>query len=160
MSESKKAKSKPEINNFNTPTHENAVEKTKAQNKERLLKELREHHGIVTRACEAAGLDRGTYYNYRDSDPEFVKAADDVIEQTIDVAEGVVWGLMFDSEDDKVRLNAAKLVLDAKGKKRGFGTERRQQEISGSLETKSSVIVRLPDNGRRSYSGATTRPTD
>lgn len=134
-------------NKNNTPSR---VETKIANSKARLLEALKDHHGIVTKACEVAGFDRTTYYAYYNTDPAFAEAADDVIEQTVDVAESVVWGLMLGAEDERVQLNAAKIMLDAKGKKRGFGTERREQKHEGGIALSGSVeVVRyeLPNNG-------------
>jgi hypothetical protein len=133
---------------------------TKANNKANLLDQLRQNHGIISKACEAAGVARQTYYNYRDEDKDFAAAADEAIDLTNDVAESVVIDLMLTSEVDKVRLDAAKAYLTAHAKKRGYGTEVRKQEISGELKVQTRVIVRLPDNGRRSYSGAPAGPAD
>lgn len=48
---------------------------------------LREHLGIVTSACIAAQIERKTYYNWRNSDPEFAAACDEVQEVAHDFVE-------------------------------------------------------------------------
>ncbi len=43
--------------------------------------------GIIGDACKAAGINRGTFYDHRDKDPEFAKAAADAIEASIETLE-------------------------------------------------------------------------
>jgi hypothetical protein len=130
-----------------------------AKNKAKLLNALSKHGGNVTQACKSTRLSRQTHYEYL-NDPAYAAAVNDVYEVGCDEAEQTIIELMRTSEMDKVRLDAAKEILKARGKARGYGVEKREQNIKGDLNvTAQPVIVRLPDNGRRTFSD-TTKPTD
>lgn len=47
--------------------------------------------GIVSRACEAAGVGYGTVSNLRKTDADFAAAFDDAMEQAVDTAEAEAW---------------------------------------------------------------------
>lgn len=51
------------------------------------IQALEQARGIVKDACAAVGISRKTYYNWRDSDPEFKAAADMVKEDVLDYVE-------------------------------------------------------------------------
>ena len=145
----KVSKSKTKTDRSDTLTREEKIALATARNKKSLLAALAEFGGNVTKACEKTGLSRQTHYDYM-SDPEYASAVNDVYEVGCDEAEQTIVELMRTSEVDKVRLDAAKEILKARGKKRGYGTERREQEHSGSIQTEP-IVIQLPDNGRRSY---------
>jgi hypothetical protein len=70
-------------------SRERDTERT-ARNKEIFLSKLRDALGIVKAACDATGIHRTTYYWWMTHDPVFKKAADDLIEERIDVAEAAL----------------------------------------------------------------------
>lgn len=83
--------------------------------KDRFPEILAEHLGIVTNACKAAGIGRRTYYNWREEDPEFAKACDDVSEQTIDFVESKLLENIRDGKE------ASQIFyLKTKAKHRGY----------------------------------------
>jgi hypothetical protein len=57
------------------------------QNKKILLDALEKSLGVVTLACKSAQLNRTTFYNYVNSDPEFAAAVKDVDNVALDFAE-------------------------------------------------------------------------
>ena len=64
---------------------------TTDERKELFIIALKEYRGNVTRACDALGMARQTYYNWRDSDEDFVenciRIRRDQIESRLDEAE-------------------------------------------------------------------------
>lgn len=56
--------------------------------KQALLAALRESRGIVSVACSCVGVPRRTFYNWLDTDPEFLRAVEDVNEDAVDYVEG------------------------------------------------------------------------
>ena len=60
------------------------------RSKKRFLEKLRDALGILAAACEATGISRQTYYNWSNRDPDFRKAAEDMIEERIDMAEAAL----------------------------------------------------------------------
>lgn len=127
------------------------TEQTTADNKTRLLRALAKHHGLVYKSCKAADVAPSTYYAYLKEDPTFKEEVDRLVGLEVDEIESGLMTLMK-SQDERIQLGARKLYLDAKGKDRGYGTERRQQEHSGKIEVESTgrveIIARIPDNGR------------
>lgn len=137
--------SDPKVDRLDTPTQR---DETTANNKERLLWALQETRGLIYKACKLVNIVPQTYYNYLKDDSEFSEAVKTVINSSVDDVEQGLLDLI-DSKKEGIRLGAIKIYLDAKGKDRGYGTERRQQEHSGEIGVKGQVtIVKLPRNNR------------
>ena len=79
---------------------------------------LEKHLGIVTSACEEAGIPRETYYSWRRSDPAFVEACEQAYEACLDFTESK----LMQSINDK-NITAIIYHLNYKGKKRGYGVK-------------------------------------
>lgn len=92
------------------------------QNKKRLIEAMTKSLGIVTQACTAAKLDRKTYYDYYNNDPEFKKEIDDIQNIAIDFVEGK---LMQNINEGDV--TSSIFYLKTKGKNRGY-VERQEIE--------------------------------
>jgi len=64
-----------------------------SKDKKRLLEALRENH-IVLAACRKTGIGKSSYYRWRQSDSKFAKAADEAIQEGVelvnDAAEGTI----------------------------------------------------------------------
>ena len=116
-----------------TTKAEDAVQQIQ-QRKKGLLVALEKALGIVTTACKSVGVDRGTFYNYYNSDPEFKAAVDELENVSLDFAESTLYGLMRDK-------NPAAVIfyLKTKGRKRGY-TEHSSVEHSGRLQQEQHVI--------------------
>jgi len=130
-------------NKSNTRTVKDRIAETKAE----LLEHLRTWHGNVFQACRAAGVDRITYYRYLD-DPDFKAATETINEESKDKAEWVLLDAM-QSGHFRDSVKAAEIYLKARAKERGYGTERRETEHSGSLGIDAKiekVRFELPDN--------------
>lgn len=118
---------------------------TTADNKKKLLKALEKNQGLIYRACRAAKIDNKTYYNYRNSDQAFADAVDEIIENMVDDVEHGLIELM-DDEDHHVQVKARNIFLAAKGRKRGYGTQK--QELTGEGGGPVVVYVNTPSNSR------------
>jgi len=84
-------------------------------NKKRFLEKLKDALGIVSAACQATGISRQTYYNWCKSDPEFRDAAEDTIEERIDVAEAALVKSIKEGVPASIIF-----FLKTKAKKRGY----------------------------------------
>lgn len=93
------------------------------QNKKNLLEALEKSLGVVTTACKTARLDRTTFYNYVNSDPEFAAKVKDIEDIALDFVE-----TKFHHQISKGDTTACIFYLKTKGKARGY-VER--QEITG-----------------------------
>lgn len=132
-------------NDSDTPTR---AQQTTANNKARLLEALSKHRGLVYRSCKAAGVNASTYYDYLEKDPAFKEAVDNIIGLEVDRVERGLMKLLK-SPDERVQVSAHKIYLDAKGKNRGYGTERKDTHLSGSVNvnaTVQDVRFELPNN--------------
>ena len=80
-----------------------------------LLAALRDARGIITTACEAVGISRETYRNWKNKDPEFRQQAEDIEETQIDMVEGKLLNAI-----ERGDTTAIIFYLKTKGKKRGY----------------------------------------
>jgi len=69
----------------------------------------------ISTTCKAANIDRGTYYHWIDTDPEFHKKVENVEEQLIDTVESKL--LKHIHADN---LKAIVFYLKTKGRSRGY----------------------------------------
>lgn len=108
------------------------------QNKKIFLEALELHKGIITDACKATGIGRTTVYDWRDADPEFKKALEEINETVIDFVESKLFQkiegvYMQDSENEVYKTppsdTAIIFYLKTKAKKRGY-IEKTEQEIT------------------------------
>lgn len=97
------------------------------QQKKRLLDALEESLGVVTTACEKAKLDRKTFYNYYNDDPEFKKAADAIEDVAIDFAETQLYKQIKEGNP-----TSTIFYLKTRGKRRGY-QEKQEVEHSGDI---------------------------
>lgn len=118
--------------------------------KQELLAALEETGCNVKAACKSINLARNNFYLYLE-DKAFADAVEEIREGCKDTAEYVLWTSMSQAERDSDRIKAAEIYLKARAKERGYGTTDTNTKISGELETTSTIMVRLPDNGRRTY---------
>ena len=85
------------------------------QNKKLLLKALQKSMGIVSKACEIAKLDRGTFYNYYNDDEQFKQDVDNMQEYVLDFAESKLLENIKDKKETSIIF-----YLKTKGRKRGY----------------------------------------
>lgn len=116
----------------------------------RLLEELRRSRGIISYACEAAGVSRGTFYNWIKEDKEFCACADDITEAQIDGVERSLLNLI-----DEGNATATIYYLKTKGKGRGWSESaaanadkggknlRDNRDIKGIREVKEFKDIRV-----------------
>lgn len=145
-----------------TATRSRARELSLAQRKERFLKELVKRANVSSSA-KAAGVDRGTPYRWRESDPEFAEAWDAAVEVAVDALEAEAWRRAATGVLEPVfqkgeqvghirRYSDTLMITLLKGHRREKYSDKQQHEHSGPggepLAAASVVNVYLPDNGR------------
>lgn len=108
------------------------------QNKKIFLEALEQCKGIITDACKSTKIGRTTVYLWRDSDPDFKKALEEINETVIDFVESKLFQkiegvYMQDSENEVYKTppsdTAIIFYLKTKAKKRGY-VEKTEQEIT------------------------------
>tara|TARA_R100000781_G_C4016747_1_gene105613 strand:- start:73 stop:420 length:348 start_codon:yes stop_codon:yes gene_type:complete len=85
-------------------------------NKELLLKALQKSLGIVTEACEKAGLSRTQHYKWYKEDEEYRKQVQEIEGMFIDFAE-----THLKDQIEKGSTPATIFYLKTRGKRRGYG---------------------------------------
>jgi hypothetical protein len=118
-----------------------------AHNKAALLKALKEARGIVTTACDAVGVNRSTYYDYYNSDPEFKREADDVQEIAIDFVEGK----LFEQIEEGIPTSTL-FYLKTKAKHRGY-IERTEVSHTGSIPVAAKISDEAKDKINEALEG-------
>jgi hypothetical protein len=102
--------------------------------KKPLIEALRVSIGNVTEACKVVGLHRSTYYEYRDTDPEFKSEIEAIAEESIEKINGVTIG-KYDKDGNLVVYDvppdttACIFYLKTRGKKRGY-VEKTETDIT------------------------------
>lgn len=125
-----------------------------SKDKERFIKALEKSRGNIKKACAAVNISRGLYYKWRDADPDFKRAAEDINEGEIDVAEDQLRARM-----DAGDTTAIIFFLKTKGKGRGYSDKAQSKEekptrviqaakgdgkmIAAKVRSKKAYIVKL-----------------
>ncbi len=86
--------------------------------KRRLIEELNKSHGLITVACKKAGVSRGTYYNWFNSDDEFKELALDVDEMQKDFVESKLLENINANDPTSIIF-----YLKTKARERGYGAQ-------------------------------------
>ena len=118
-----------------------------AKRKEKVLKALENHTGLVTYAAKAAGISRATFYQWKRDDPEFAEAVEEIEEAALDEVENVVYDMILKEHNPAVTI----FYLKTKGKKRGY-IERREIEMNtGDLSSLRDTMNELASNYEQDY---------
>lgn len=96
----------------------------KEDRKEMFIGNLKASGGIIYVACESTGINRSTYYRWRESDKEFADAVDEVMDAQVDFVESKLMELI-NAHDTTATI----FYLKTKGKKRGW-TEKQQPIVA------------------------------
>ena len=83
--------------------------------KAKLLTALEKSLGVVTRACKTAKCDRGTFYNYYNSDEAFKKSVDGLNEVAKDFIEDAAYRQVKAGDSSLI-----KYMLSTKCRDRGY----------------------------------------
>lgn len=139
-----KAPTKPKRVRQNSPIRANRREHTKKV----LLECLKASLGVVTTACQMAGIGRTQFYEIYNEDEAFRTAAAECNELALDFAESKLHERIMRGDT-----TATIFFLKTKGKRRGY-VERIENTGPDGRElpppsTQTTVIVVLPDNGRQ-----------
>jgi hypothetical protein len=120
------------------------------EDKQRFLKFLRLHKGIISHAAEQANISRRTHYNWMKTDPAYKEEVDAINEATIDYVESKLMQLIdgptrevvtefgIQSLKDAPNTAATIFYLKTKGKNRGY-VER--QEITGADGNAFQIVI-------------------
>ena len=79
------------------------------------LEALKRNRGNISAACKAVNISRPTFYEWRDNNPEFAQAAEDVREELIDMAEDTLLTMIKEKN-----VIATLFFLKTQAKSRGY----------------------------------------
>ena len=99
--------------------------------KRTFLAKMRATLGNITASCKEAEIDRKTYYNWLEADPDFKQAVEDINEESVDFAESSLKQQIKDGDT-----TATIFYLKTKGKKRGY-VEKTETESIVKAEVKT-----------------------
>ena len=118
--------------------------------------------GIVTSACELAGIDRGTHYDWYEKDEKYKKRVDELLNVSLDFTESKLFETIkgIELDEDKIFLHEGapvvvatkkryppsdaniRFYLDRKGKKRGYGVELQSNDGQESIQPPPVTFTR------------------
>jgi len=96
--------------------------------KEKLIKALIKHLGIVSKACEEVGISRNQFYIYCRTDAAFKQEVDDINEITLDFVEDKLFQNIKEGDRSSIMF-----YIKYKGRKRGY-VDSSDVNISGGLD--------------------------
>lgn len=105
-----------------------ASKDTTRQLKRRMVEALRQSLGIVTTACERAGVSRATHYRWLTEDPKYKEAVSDLGEVAVDFAESSLF-----EQIRKHEAAATIFFLKTKARHRGY-IERKDFDLTSKGE--------------------------
>ncbi|MBN8573935.1 MAG: hypothetical protein J0M05_08480 [Candidatus Kapabacteria bacterium] len=108
------------------------VQERIAAKKKLFLEVLKKKAGNVSLACDAVGITRQTFYEWKKDDVDFVNGVDDVQEYLLDYSESKLMEKISEGSETSIIFH-----LKTKGKSRGY-TEKTEVQHSGE------IIVELP----------------
>ena len=108
----------------------------KEDRKQTFIDNLKASGGIICVACESTGINRSTYYRWRESDKDFADAVDEVMDAQVDFVESKLMELI-NAHDTTATI----FYLKTKGKKRGW-TEKQQPLVA--INTNPQPDTSLP----------------
>jgi hypothetical protein len=91
---------------------------TTIMKKKAVITALKKTLGIVTPACEMAGISRETFYKWKKEDPSFKAAVDDMDEVTLDFVESQLMKNIREGSE-----KAIMFFMRYKARKRGYSDE-------------------------------------
>jgi hypothetical protein len=110
---------KPTVKAKAKPREPLEIRKNKIQQvKKALLEAMQKSYGVVSTACKMANLDRTTFYNHYNDDPEFKKACDECSEIALDEVEMALY-----KQIESGVPSSTIFYLKTKGRKRGYKEE-------------------------------------
>ena len=95
--------------------------------------------GIITAACSKAKIERRTYYNWRNKDPGFAAACDEVLETTADMVE---YALLKKIQEGNT--TAIIFYCKTKMKHRGYIERCERMYVNSNYTTTSIFTAEVP----------------
>lgn len=130
-----------------TRTQAHKEQKRTTEGKKAVLQALEARLGVVTISCQEAGVSRAQFYEWKNTDPEFAKAVDEIQEVALDYVEEKLFRNITNRDTQSILF-----YLRCKGGKRGyadrhevkvelpqFNDNRTEEEIQGILQERMKL---------------------
>ena len=101
-----------------------------------MIQALREHMGLITYACKAAGIARCTHYDWMNNCPEYAQAVEEIDDFVLDEVENAAIKMIKEGNNPAVTI----FYLKTKGKKRGFIEKQQVEHSTGDLTSMRELI--------------------
>jgi len=88
---------------------------SKTNKKKTFIENYRKSFGMISMSCEATGISRQTFYNWKKDDEEFAKEIEDIEERNLDFAEMKLFSAIREGKTTELIF-----YLKTKGKQRGY----------------------------------------
>jgi len=115
--------------------------------KKQALESLSKHMGIVSHACKEVGMNRRTFYYWKNDDPAFKSAIEEVEDESLDEIESVAQKMIIEEHNAALTI----FYLKTKGRKRGY-VEKQEVEIScGDLKSLRDTMNDVAKSHEKDY---------
>lgn len=108
-----------------------------------MIESLRKCKGLVTYACEAAGICRYTHYDWLKKYPDYVQAVDEIDNFVLDKIEESSLRMIEEGKTPAMNI----FYLKTKGKRRGFIEKQEIEHSTGDLTSLRNVIKDCDNDG-------------
>ena len=115
--------------------------------KVKVLEGLEQTLGVVTPACKSVGISRSTFYKWKEEDPIFAKACNEIEGLRLDFLENELLRRIQNNNQGSNTL--LMYELNNKGRVRGYGDDRRIDITSGGKEILPPSWVISKDPGEK-----------
>lgn len=109
------------------------------KSKKDFLIKFKESKGIISTACDAAGITRMTFYRWKKEDPEFASLVSEIEEASIDYVESKLIENIDNNKTSEILF-----YLKTKGKNRGY-VERQEIQTDGFPEKIEIEVISNED---------------
>ena len=99
------------------------------------LEAFKKHATNATKACEAVGIARQTYYDWQLTNLTFKEECEAIHESMIDFAESMLYKNMKNGKESSVLF-----FLKTRGRKRGY-VEKQELELTGDIRTDNKWTI-------------------
>lgn len=125
------------------PRKKTTANKSQQLKRKLMLEALRTCKGLVTYACQAAGINRCTHYEWLKKYPDYVQAVTEIEDFVLDKIEDSSLRMIEEGKTPAMNI----FYLKTKGKRRGFIEKQEIEHSTGDLTSLRNVIKECDNDG-------------
>lgn len=111
--------------------------------KSEVIQALKDNDGIMCRAADDIGCARQTIAEYCKQDDDIRAARDEAKDVLVDRAETELQKLMFEADNERVKMKSLIFFLSTQGKDRGY-IKRLENHVSANIEEALNAVFPQP----------------